>query len=356
MTAVGLESSPPLGVAIIGWGAIGRFHARAFAEVPGTRLAAVCHVSGEPSAEVSVVDGVPHYRSVDSMLARPDIDVVSICTPSGLHAKIGVEIARSGRHVVVEKPIDVTLAAADALIEACDTAGVKLTVISQRRYEPGFARLREIVDSGRLGRLFLGDVNLKWYRSQDYYDSAQWRGTRALDGGGCLMNQGTHYVDLLQWIMGPARSVYGCCRTEAHERVEIEDIALAVVKFESGAVGVIEASTAVYPGLPARLEVSGTNGSVVIEDGKLKLRAFMGEEPQLEEPATTSTAASNPMGISTAAHVAQLTDFLTAVRTGGRAPVDGREGRRTVEIVLAVYESARLGREVTLPLRAEPTT
>ena len=198
--------------------------------------------------------------------------MVCVCVPSGLHAEVGVRAAKAGKHLVVEKPIDVTLAAADRLIEAARTAGVALTVISQHRFDPGLIELKRLLGEGALGRLVLGEASTKWYRTQAYYDSAGWRGTWAMDGGS-LMNQGVHYVDLLRWCMGPVTEVTAVCTTQAHQ-IEAEDTALAIVRFGSGAVGTILSSTAAYPGFPQRLEITGTEGTVIIEDGRIVRRAF----------------------------------------------------------------------------------
>ncbi|HEY4025894.1 MAG TPA: Gfo/Idh/MocA family oxidoreductase, partial [Candidatus Dormibacteraeota bacterium] len=256
------------GFGIIGCGVIAPFHARAVGELPNARLVAVADVIPERAGRLAAEFGAEAHTEVDALLARPDVDVVSVCVPSGLHAEIGVRAAAAGKHVVVEKPIDITLEAADRLIAACRDRGVTMTVISQNRFRPAVQRLRELIDAGRLGRLVVGDAVVKWYRSQDYYDSGDWRGTWALDGGGSLMNQGVHYTDLLQWMMGPVDRVFARCATATHERIEVEDVAVALLHFASGAVGVLEASTAVYPGLSERLEVTGTGGTVIIEAGR----------------------------------------------------------------------------------------
>src|SRR5215472_8205174 len=258
------------GFGIVGCGVIAPMHARAIAELPNARLVAVADTVAERAERRGRELGVPHTAGVDALLARPDVDVVCVCAPSGLHAEVGVRAAAAGKHVVVEKPIDVTLEAADRLIAACHDHGVVLTVISQHRFGPAVQRLRGLIDGGRLGRLVAGDAIVKWYRSQEYYDSGDWRGTWSLDGGGSLMNQGVHYTDLLQWMMGPVERVFARTATAVHERIEVEDIAIAVLQFAGGAVGVLQASTAAYPGLPERLEVTGTGGTVVVEAGRLR--------------------------------------------------------------------------------------
>jgi UDP-N-acetyl-2-amino-2-deoxyglucuronate dehydrogenase len=345
------------GFAIVGCGVIAPFHARAIADLEGARLVAVTDEVEEAAAKRGAEFGVDYTTDLDAVLARPDVDVVSICVPSGLHAEVGVRAARAGKHVVVEKPIDITLEAADRLIEECRAAGVKLTVISQHRYDPDVQRVRELIDGGRLGRLILGDAIVKWYRTQQYYDSGDWRGTWSLDGGGCLMNQGVHYVDLLQWMMGPVESVFARTATAAHQ-IEVEDIAIAVLRFASGALGVLQASTAVYPGLPERLEITGTGGTTIVEAGRLTVRQLKDEKGETaaygsklqdgEKPGETGSA--DPAAISHAGHRAQLADMLDAIERDREPMLSGEEARKPLEIILAVYESARAGREIHLPL------
>jgi predicted dehydrogenase len=266
--------------------------------------------------------------------------------PSGLHAAIGIQVAEAGKHLVVEKPIDVSLEAADRLIDAARTARVALTVISQHRFDPGLVELKRLLDDGTLGRLVLGEASTKWYRTQAYYDSAPWRGTYAMDGGS-LMNQGVHYVDLLRWCMGPVAEVSAVCSTQAHQ-IEVEDTSLAVVRFVSGAVGTILSSTAAFPGFPQRLEITGTQGTVTVEDGRIAGRTLTGDPESPAAPAPALSAAADPAAVDIASHAAQLADLLDAV-DGGREPaVSGRDGRDALEIILAVYESSRTGRPVRL--------
>lgn len=345
------------GFGIVGCGVIAPFHARAITGLTGARLIAVADEQAERAQSVAA-DFKVEALSVDALLRRSDIDVVCICVPSGRHEEIGVIAASAGKHVIVEKPIEVTLEAADRLIDACQRKGVVLSVISQHRWDDGVLQLKHLVDSGQLGRLILGDAVVKWYRTQAYYDGGQWRGTVGLDGGGALMNQGVHYVDLLQWVMGPVEKVFAKTGTLAHERIEVEDVALAVLSFAGGAVGVVESSTAVYPGLSERLEVSGTGGTVIVEAGVMKLRelkAEKGETPAYGgkvsgDPATGPGVAANPADVSYLGHREQIRDVLEAIETGRPPQVDGAEGRKALEIILAAYESARTGREVVLPL------
>ena len=274
--------APRRGFGIVGAGVIATVHAEAIATLPDAAVVAVTDVVPERARDLAARCGCAAEPGLGALLARDDVDVVSVCVPSGLHAEVGVQAAAAGKHLVVEKPIDVTLAAADRLIGAARAAGVVMTVISQHRFDPGLIELRRLLDQGALGRLVLGEASTKWYRSQGYYDSAPWRGTWALDGGS-LMNQGIHYVDLLRWSMGPLAEVMAVCTTQTHQ-VEVEDATLAVLKFSSGAVGTIVASTAVFPGFAQRLEISGTRGTVVIEDGEIIRRAISPEPGDPADP------------------------------------------------------------------------
>ena len=335
------------GFGIVGTGVIAAMHAAAIATLPGTRLAAVTDVAGGAAAAFAAARGCAAEPSLDALLARPDVDVVCVCVPSGLHAEVGVRAARSGKHLVVEKPLHVTLAAADRLIEAARAAGVTLTVISQHRFDPGLIELKRLIGVGALGRLLLAEASTKWYRTQGYYDSAAWRGTWAMDGGS-LMNQGVHYVDLLRWCMGPVTEVTAVYATQAHQ-IEVEDTALAIVRFGSGAVGTILSSTAAFPGFPQRLEVTGAEGTVIVEDGRIVRRAF-GPSAGADTGAGPGSvgAAADPAAIDVASHASQLADLLAAVEEGREPAVDGQAGREALEIVCAVYESARTGRPVRL--------
>jgi predicted dehydrogenase len=333
---------------------IASIHAEAIATLPAARLAAVTDVAPERAASLAGEFGCAAEPDLDALLARDDIDVVSVCVPSGLHADVGARAAQAGKHLVVEKPIEVTLAAADRLIGAARAAGVAITVISQHRFDRGLVELRRLLDDGALGRLVLGEASTKWYRSQDYYDSAAWRGTSGLDGGS-LMNQGVHYVDLLLWCMGPVTEVTALCATQTHQ-IEVEDTALAALRFSSGAVGTIVASTAVYPGFAQRLEITGTAGTVTVEDGQIVRRALSAELPgpgegDHNDDATPSAPAANA-ALDPASHAAQIADLLAAVDAGRPPSVTAESGRAALEVVCAVYQSAREGRTVVIPAAA----
>jgi UDP-N-acetyl-2-amino-2-deoxyglucuronate dehydrogenase len=345
------------GWGIVGCGVIGPTHARAVAALPNAHLVAVTDVNQERAKALADEHGAAWEPGLSTLLARPDIDVVSVCVPSGRHAEVGVRAAQAGKHLVIEKPIEVTLAAADRLLGAAAEAGVGLTVISQHRFDPGVQQLRELAEAGRLGRLTLGAAVVKWYRTQAYYESGDWRGTWALDGGGALMNQGIHYLDLLCWIMGPVAEVTALCATQAHE-IEVEDVALALLRFKTGAVGLVQATTAVYPGFPERLEISGTGGSVVVEAGTIRTSELADErgevgayglsgDPVPSADPAGGTAAADPAALADDAHRAQLADFLAALDRGGEPLVTGAQARADLAVVRAVYDSARLGGPVT---------
>jgi predicted dehydrogenase len=347
----------PLGFAILGCGMIARFHAKAIQELPNARLIALQSRRVENARKVIEATGVPCdiYSDSADVLRRPDVHVVTICTPSGAHMEAAVAAAAAGKHVVVEKPLEITLDRCDRIIEACDKHGVQLCTIFPSRFADANVELKKAVTSGRFGRLTLGETACKWWRPQSYYDEGGWKGTKALDGGGALMNQAIHNVDLLQWMMGPVKSICACTATLAHERIEVEDTAVAAMQFKNGALGVIQATTSVWPGLPKTIGIHGNKGSVVVEQEDILRWEF---EPETEadkeirqrfaQKVGASGGSSNPAAISHEYHRRQLADFLHAIETGSKPLVDGREGRLAVEIILAIYRSAQTGRAVEL--------
>ncbi len=355
----------PLRLAIVGCGSIAPTHAEALASLPEAVLVACCD-SLPTRAEAFAHKYGLRAASLDTLLADPGVDAVSVCTPSGLHAEVGVRALRAGKHVLVEKPMDVSLPACDALAQAAGEAGRTLSVVSQHRFDPASVRVKQSMTRGELGPLIYADARIPWFRTQEYYDSGDWRGTWALDGGGALMNQGVHTVDLLLWLCGPVQSVYAQARTLAHARVEVEDIACATLTFAGGAIGTLTASTALYPGFAARLGVHGTGGSAVIEGDTLALLAVRGQDLiagqdasshalQVAQGGTNAateqkgrSASSHPAAVWGDAHRAQLADFIHCCRTGETPVVDARGARAAVELVLAVYQSAQTGQVVTL--------
>ncbi|MFO0907740.1 MAG: Gfo/Idh/MocA family oxidoreductase [Isosphaeraceae bacterium] len=347
------------GFGIIGCGMIAEFHTRAINEIPGSRVVAVYDTKLANAERIAQLagEGCRTFSSLDEMLALPEIDVVSVCTPSGAHMNPGVACAQAGKHVIVEKPLEITVPRCDAIINACDRAGVRLCAIFPSRFSEANLALKTAIDTGRFGKLTLGDTYVKWYRTQEYYDSGGWRGTWALDGGGALMNQAIHNVDLLQWLMGDVASVFAMTDTLAHTRIEVEDTAVAVLRFKNGALGVIEAATSAYPGLLKRTEIHGDRGSARIEQDDVTLWDFQVKVPSDSAIHAAMSAgasgfkagASDPRGITHLGHRDQISDFLQAIDEGRAASVDGREGRKAVEIIRAIYYSARTGAPVSLP-------
>lgn len=349
-----------LGCAIVGCGMIARFHARALREVPGAKLVALVSRRLENAKKLRDAEnlGCDITTDLGEVLRRKDVHIVIVTTPSGAHLEPAVAAAQAGKHVVVEKPLEITLERCDRIIAACDQNKVKLCTIFPSRFHDANLALKQAVDAGRFGRLTLGETTCKWWRSQQYYDEGGWKGTKALDGGGALMNQAIHNVDLLLWMMGPAKEVCGFTATLAHERIEVEDTAVACLRFANGALGVIQATTSVYPGLPKTIAVHGDRGTVVIEQEDILRWELSPEKPedrQIQErfakKVGASGGASDPAAISHQGHARQLADFVRAIEEGRAPLVDGREGRRAVEVILAIYRSQETGNVVTLPLR-----
>lgn len=354
-----MTKDSPLGFAIVGCGMIARFHARAIAEVPGAKLTALVgrkKESAQKMAEELNLD-VGLHTDLAEVLARKDVDVVVITTPSGAHMEPAVAAAIAGKHVVVEKPLEITLERCDRIIQACEQNKVQLCTIFPSRFGDANVALHDAVGAGRFGRLTLGETTCKWWRPQSYYDEGGWKGTQALDGGGALMNQAIHNVDLLLWMMGPVTHIAGFTAMLAHQRIEVEDTAVASLRFENGALGVIQATTSVWPGLPKTIAIHGDKGSVVVEQDDLLRWTFDPEGPdddKIRQKFAVKTGASggssNPAAISHVGHTRQLTDFVQAIRAGRPPLVDGREGRRAVEVILGIYKSTQSGQVVELPL------
>ena len=343
-----------LNFALVGCGVIAPCHARCISELENARLTAVCDIVGAKAQKLAETYPADVYVNYHELIHREDIDIVNVLTPSGLHAEMGIAAAKAGKHVIVEKPMDVSLAKADALIEACRQAGVKLCCISQHRFDFAMQDLKQAIASGKLGRLNFCGSYTQWYRSQNYYDSGDWRGTWALDGGGALMNQSIHYVDMLQYVMGPVEEVCAHTAALAHVRIEVEDIAVATVKFRSGAVGVIEGMTLAYPGFCARLEVFGADGGVIIENDQIKdwhLRSGeKNDRPPAEAHLIVGTTSADIWHHS---HRRQIADMMQAVWEDREPLSNGPEGRKPLEIILAIYKSARTHKPVKLPLKGD---
>ncbi len=344
-----------MGVGIVGCGMIAKFHARAIADTPGLHLAAATSRSSDSTQRFAEEFPCEVFESVEQMCQSSNVQIVSICTPSGAHREPALAAAAAGKHVVVEKPLEVTVARCDEMIDACHRAGVVLSTIFPSRFHAASRQVKSAVEAGRFGRLTLGDANVKWFRTQQYYDSGAWRGTWELDGGGALMNQAIHSVDLLLWLMGDVRQVMAHTAMLAHERIEVEDVATATLQFANGALGVIQASTAVYPGMFKRIEIHGDQGSAVIEEEDLKFWSFANpiatDEAILRELSgrtQTGGGAADPAAIGHHGHAAQFADVVTAIQSGTPPLIDGHEGRKSVQLIAAIYESARTNQPVKI--------
>lgn len=330
-----------LRVGFVGGGGITETHARAARECADLEIAAFCGANATKTAALADEFGGRAFDRLEDMLASERLDLAVIGSPSGLHAEQGRAAIARGIHVLVEKPIDVTTERADALIEAAEKAGVQLGVLFQDRLEPGFVRLKRAVDEGALGKPLLGSARVKWHRPPAYYSGSRWRGTLALDGGAALINQGIHTVDLLLWLLGPVASVRALTTTAVHA-IEGEDVALALLEFESGAVATLEATTCAWPGYPRRVEISGTEGTVAVEGDAVVTADLRTPRPDLvttsEGPAS---GASSPKLATATPHRRVLEDFVRAIRDRRPPACDGREGRRSLALVEAVYQAAR---------------
>lgn len=303
----------------------------------------------EKAARISELFGGKACGSLQEFLEHKPLDVVMIGSPSGLHAEQGIAAAQHGLHVLVEKPLDVTTERADALTCECERAGVKLGVFFQDRVAPDIRRLKELITDGTLGKPILISGRVKWYRPAEYYSDTRWRATPALNGGGALMNQGVHTVDLLLWLMGDVGRVSARSNTALHD-IEVEDTLVATLEFRNGAIGTLEAATSVYPGYPRRLELSGSEGTVILEHDRIIAADLRTAHIDLVKPPAESVNASatSPVVSDVRGHQELLKDFLRAIETNGRPVCDGVEGRRSVALVQAIYESARTGSPITL--------
>ena len=339
----------PVGFAILGTGIIAEVHRQAIAMNAdrGARLVAVGHYDPSRFAEIGERFGVPCLSQAD-LLKRPDVDVVCLATPSGQHAEQGIAAAEAGKHLLVEKPLALSVADADAMIAACDRAGVRLGVLLQRRAEPLFRQVYEAIRAGDLGEITMASVCMPYHRPQAYYDQATWRGTWEQDGGGVLMNQGIHFVDLLLWLMG-ADPVRITARAATLQRqIEVEDTVVAALEFANGALATLSATSTAPPGFRQRVEVYGTAGAIQLEgDAAIRWETARGTGPDDGKP--TGPATATPVSAfptvgsqSPVAHAELIRDFVEALQEGRPPAVDGPEGRRSVAAVLGIYEAAGL--------------
>ena len=344
------ETRPEFAVALAGCGRISRNHFDALAAVDGLRLTAVCDVDEARARAAGEAQGVPWFRSLETMLRDAPCDIVTIATPSGLHPQQGVLAARAGKHVITEKPMAISLDAADALVKACDDAGVHLFVVKQNRLNLPVQLLKRAIDRGRFGRIYLANCTVRWARPQEYYDQAPWRGTWEFDGG-AFMNQASHYVDLIQWLVGPVESVIAKTATLAR-RIETEDTGVAVLKFRSGALGTIEVTMLTYPrNLEGSITILGERGTVKIGGTAVnKVEHWLFAEYD-DYDKTVDQANTSPPNVYGLGHEGYYRNVLKVLRGEANPDTDGRAGRKSLELILGIYDSAKTGREVPLPLR-----
>jgi UDP-N-acetyl-2-amino-2-deoxyglucuronate dehydrogenase len=328
----------PLGVAVIGCGGIVQTHARAAREIPGARLVGVSSRDAAKARRVGEGEGCRFTTDAATLIDDPEVAVVSIATSSGSHAALALAALAAGKHVIVEKPLAMNTADARRVIAAAQQRALTLSVIFQRRFEPTFRALGGVVSSGALGRLLLIEASCPYFRPQSYYDSAAWRGTVA-DDGGALMNQGIHLVDLLLWLGGPARRVSAQMATQLH-RMEAEDLALAIVSLQSGALATMLASTNLAPGFPHALNLYGDRGSIRTEGGAVTHWNVAEVAPPAGSATTAGAASPGGAFWSLEQHRAQIADVLDAIRQRRPPAVTGEDGLRAVALVEAIYRSA----------------
>jgi len=355
------QDAGAVGFAVVGLG-MGKHHCRSIKSAQGAELVAVCDIDAGRREKAMADYGCRGYASIDELLQDSDVEVVNVAVPTGLHAAIGVKVAQSGRHVICEKPLDVNLESADALIAACDDFGVKLASIFQRRLHPLSQRVKETVASGRLGKPHWADIHLYWYRTDGYYAGGNppgWKGTFKMDGGGACMNQGVHSIDFIAWVMGGVATVYAKTGTFTHN-IEAEDVGSVLVQFKNGALGNITCTTSAYPGLTNDFHVFGKTGSIALMDEKVvtwrimredgNKDAELGEERELQElySGSDSSGAADPMAVGFDGHTVHVEDMVRAIRENRDPIISGRDARHAVEICVDIQESAATGKEITL--------
>ena len=338
----------PLGIAIIGCGMISKIHLAALQQIPEARICGVWSRKPETTKRCAGEYGIRAYESFQAVCDDPEVKIIILCTPPGFHVDHGLQAAAAGKHLIIEKPLDVDLDKGQKLVETYREKGLKLAVIYQNRYTKAARQVKAAIDQGLLGKLILGDAYVKWYRSPEYYTSADWRGTWEVEGGGSLITQAIHSIDLLQWFMGKVKSISGTIRISAHQ-IQTEDLGVAVLEFDNGALGVIESSTAIVPGFKERLEIHGQKGSIILEGGNIKEWKVEGcDEADYVQTEKISYGKTNSPAISFVNHQAQLQEIISSIINGKEPEVNGEEGLKSLEIVLGVYQSSQKGQKVYL--------
>jgi predicted dehydrogenase len=339
-----------LNIALVGCGRIAKRHSEllGFNQIDGMQMVAACDNVYERAKKIGKQFNIPTYADMDDMMQKESIDVVVVLTPSGLHAKHVINLSKYGKDIMVEKPMALTLDDSDAMIEACDNNNCRLFVVKQNRFNVPVVKLYEAYNEGRFGKLVLGTVRVRWARHQSYYDQDAWRGTWAMDGG-VLTNQASHHVDMLEWIMGDVESVFARASTALVD-IEAEDTAVVVLKFKSGALGIIEATTATRPhDLEGSISILGAKGSVVISGFAVnQMQSWAFEEKQEGDDKVLSEYSVNPPNVYGFGHQAYYEHVVECLSNGGSNLVDGLQGRKSIELINAIYESVETGEEVFL--------
>jgi len=344
-----------LKIALIGCGRIAKRHSELLGhrQINGAQLVAVCDNVFEKAEKIGRQFDVEAYADIDEMMLQEQIDVVVVLTPSGLHAEHVIQLAKYGKDIMVEKPMALTLADADAMIEACDKNNCRLFIIKQNRFNVPVVKLREVVEAKRFGKLVLGTVRVRWARHQPYYDQDAWRGTWAMDGG-VLTNQASHHVDMLEWMMGDVESVFARATTALAD-IEAEDTAVVTLKFKNGALGIIEATTATRPkDLEGSISILGEKGSVVIGGFAVnQMQSWNLEEQQEGDEEVLEKYSVNPPNVYGFGHQAYYEHVVDCISRGGQNLVDGLQGRKSIELISAIYESVESGKEVFLRFKPQ---
>jgi len=353
---IGVQLMPkPAKFGIIGTGTGANFSGQGLSSISGTGIAEITAVSSqrkERASEFASKYGLKlWYTDYKEMLQKAPVDAVIISTPHYLHHPIAMEVMKAGKHVLVDKPMAISLREADEMIKEAERRRVKLGVVLQSRFDPALRKVKAAVEEGKFGQLILGEAVVEWFRTQEYYDNSPWRGRWSTEGGGALINQSIHTIDLLTWIMGPPKYLWAQIDTVAH-KIEVEDLAIAAIRFENGALGVIQGSTAIYPGLATRLEIHGTTGTAMIEGEVLKRWSLQGEEEIIAEGAKEGLKSwARPELVPATNHASLIKDFAQAILEDREPHVDGVEGRRSLEIIVAVYKSGKTNRLIDFPVK-----
>ena len=340
--------SKKYGFGIVGCGAISKWHVAAINEIENAELIGVFNTPKSFAEDFAKEHNCRVFDTYEKMLNCEDIDIVNICTPSGTHAPLAIEAANHKKNIIVEKPMAITKEQIEEVIAAVENNNVKLAVISQLRFNENIRKVKKAIENGELGDILIGDIYMKYYRSPEYYSSSNWRGTWAMDGGGALMNQGIHGVDIIQYLVGSVKSVSGICKTLARD-IEVEDTASLVVEYENGAVGVIQGTTCVEPGYPRTIEITGTRGTVSLRETDIIKWDVDGKTLDLSANAEGNISGfRDPGAIAINSHLTQIQDMINALEEDRAPMVDVYEGKKPVEIILAAYESSKLRKQVEI--------